>query len=116
MDRDAGDVAARLQALARVSVGQARSELELEAAETAHDRELRRGGVGNAGTVEAIAPLQGEPGQYVVVTREQTATNASAYADLGAEWHLTIATVSRMPVAGTRDTRRWAVSYWQPES
>jgi hypothetical protein len=114
---DSDDVARRLEALARVSVGQARSELELEAAETASDQELRRGGVGNAGTVAAIAPLPGGGGQYVVVTREQTtATNTSAYVGLGPEWHLTIATVTRVPVVGRRGARRWAVSYWQPES
>jgi hypothetical protein len=107
---DAGDVAADLQALARASVGQARSALQLAAAQVSADPELETGGVANHGTVEAVAPLAGS-GRYVVVTRETTtATDASAYQGLAPAWHLTVATVRREP------GRRWALSGWQPEN
>jgi hypothetical protein len=107
----AGTVARDMLVLAAQSVGQARSATELAAAQTAGDYELRRGGIANSGTVEAVAPLNGHPSRYVVVTREQTtATNTSAYDGLRPAWHVTIATVSRVQPG------RWAVSGWQPES
>jgi hypothetical protein len=107
----ASTVSARLQALAEVSVGQARSAMSLAAAETAKDYELRRSGVANTGTVEAIAPLRSGSDQYVVVTRESTtATNSSAYRGLAPAWHVTLATVTR--VTGGL----WVLSDWQPET
>lgn len=97
--------------LAARSVGQARSAMTLAAAQTAGDYELHRGGIANSGTVEAIAPLAGRTGQYVVVTRESTsAANSNAYAGLRPAWHITIATVRRAAAGG------WVVSGWQPES
>lgn len=107
----ADTVAAQMTALAASSVGQARAAMELAAAQTAHDYELRQGGIANAGTVEAVAPLDGARNRYVVVTRElTTAANTDAYQGLGAAWHLAIADVT--PVA----PGRWAVSRWQPET
>jgi hypothetical protein len=104
-------VSARLTALAEVSVDQARSAMLLAASETAKDYELQRSGVANSGAVEVVAPLPGHPGQFVVVTREQTtATSSSAYQGLAAAWHVTLATVAR--VAGGL----WVLSRWQPES
>jgi hypothetical protein len=106
----ADTVAADMRALAARSVGQARSALELAAAQTASDYELRRGGIANSGTVEAIAPLPREQREYVVVTRESTtASNTTAYDGLRPAWHVALATVTR--VGG-----RWAVSRWEPES
>jgi hypothetical protein len=106
----AADVAKRMHTLARASVGQARAELQLEAAETKADKELHRGGVANSGVVEAVSPLRGK--EYVVVTLEQTtATASSAYDGLAPAWHVAVATVR----AGD-DHRRWVVSGWQPES
>ena len=106
----ADTVTAQMRALAAQSVGQARSETELAAAHTAGDYELRRGGVANSGTVQAIAPLAGHRHQYVVVTLERTtATATSAYQGLRPAWHLALATVVRLPGGG------WAVSGWQPE-
>lgn len=106
----ADSVAADMRALARRSVGQARSALELTAAETASDYELQRGGIANSGMVEAVAPLPGARDQYVVVTREQTtATNTTAYDGLRPAWHVSLATVARVGGA-------WAVSGWQPQS
>lgn len=107
----ADTVTQRMRSLAAQSVGQARSEMELAAAHTAGDYELQRGGIANRGTVEAIAPLSGHAGQYVVVTREQTtATATSAYDGLRPGWHLALATVVQLP------TGHWALSRWQPES
>lgn len=104
-------VSADMRALAAVSVGQARSAMQLAAAQTAGDYELRQGGVANRGQVEAVAALSGQPDRYVVVTREQTSAAASsAYQGLAPAWHVTIATVVRQPPGG------WAVSGWQPES
>jgi hypothetical protein len=107
----ASTVSARLQALAEVSVGQARSAMSLAAAETAKDYELRRSGVANSGIVEAIAPLRSGADQYTVVTREATtATNPGAYRGLAPAWHVTLATVTR--VTGGL----WVLSDWQPEN
>jgi hypothetical protein len=107
----ADTVAGRMRSLASQSVGQARSAMELAAAQTAHDYELQRGGIANSGTVEAVAPLSGRPDQYVVVTRELTsATNTSAYQGLRPGWHLTLATVVQL------GPRRWVLSRWQPEN
>lgn len=107
----ADTVTQRMRSLAAQSVGQARSEMQLAAAHTAGDYELQRGGIANRGTVEAIAPLSGHAGQYVVVTREQTtATATSAYAGLRPAWHVALATVVRLR------TGHWALSRWQPET
>jgi hypothetical protein len=104
-------VAADMRTLAAGSVGQARSALQLAAAQTANDYELRRGGIANAGTIEAVAPLLGSRNRYVVVTRETTTASATdAYQGLQPAWHLTIATVVSLPGAG------WVLSGWQPES
>jgi hypothetical protein len=108
---NAQTVAADMQALAEQSVGQARSAMELAAAQTASDYELRRGGIANSGTVEAVAPLSGQPGRYVVVTRERTtATTTDAYQGLRPAWHVAVATAVRVA------SGRWAVSGWQPQS
>jgi len=107
----ASTVAADMRALAAASVGQARSAMALAAATTAGDYELRRGGIANTGTVEAVALLSGSHDEYVVVTREQTsATNTAAYQGLRPAWHITLATVVEA-AAG-----QWVLSGWQPES
>ena len=87
-----------MRALAARSVGQARAAMTLAAAQTAGDYELRAGGIANSGTVEAVAPLSGHAGEYVVVTQESTsATNTTAYQGLRPAWHLALATVSQLP-------------------
>jgi hypothetical protein len=107
----ADTVSAQLTALARTSVGQARSAMALQAAQTSSDYELKGGGLANQGTVEAVAPLAGGRGRYVVITRERTtATLTSAYDGLKAAWHVTVATVTELSPGG------WVVSGWQPES
>jgi hypothetical protein len=99
-----------MRALSAQSIGQARSVVQLAAADTAQDYELRRGGIANSGTVEAIAPLRGRD-RYVVVTLERTAsTKTSAYAGLGPAWHVALATVAR------EASGRYVISGWQPEN
>jgi hypothetical protein len=108
---NARTVAADMRALASRSVGQARSALQLAAAQTANDYELQRGGIANSGSVQAVAPLVGSNNRYVVVTREATtATGTDAYQGLRPAWHVTIATVESMPGG------RWVLSGWQPQS
>jgi hypothetical protein len=107
----ADTVSTDLENLSAASVGQARSAMQLAAAQTAHDYELQRGGIANSGTVGAIAPLRGHSDQYVVVTRElTTATATNAYQGLAPAWHLAVATVTELTGG------RWVVSGWQPES
>jgi hypothetical protein len=104
-------VSGQMSVLARVSVGQARSAMILAAAQTADDYELQRGGVSNQGTVEAVAPLAGHRGEYVVVTRElTTATDTTVYQGLQPAWHVTVATVTQLAPG------QWVLSGWQPES
>ena len=106
----ADTVAGDMRMLAARCIGQARSALELAAAETASDYELRRGGIANSGTVEAVAQLPGVRDRFIVVTRESTtATNTTAYAGLRPAWHVALATVARVRGA-------WAVSEWQQQS
>jgi hypothetical protein len=105
------DVSARLRALARVSVGQARSAASAAADETASDDELKRGQIANSGVVEAIAPVIGHRYEYAVATRERTtAATSDAYQGVAPAWHLALATVTRL--AGGL----WVLSDWQPEN
>jgi hypothetical protein len=108
------NVSGRMTRLARFSVGQARSEMALAAAETRGDGTLQQGGIANRGSVQAVAPRAGHPDQYVVVTLESTVSSVTAaYQGLAPAWHVTVATVSR---AGAGADRRWVVSAWLPES
>jgi hypothetical protein len=107
----ADTVTARLWALAALSVGQARAAMTLAASQTAADYELRRGGVANHGTVEAVVRLAGGSDRYAVITRElTTATATAAYRGLQPAWHVALATVTRVDGGG------WALSGWQPEN
>jgi len=108
----ADTVTAQMRALAAASIGQARSAMELAAAETAQDYELQNGGIANSGTVEAVAPLRNERNdQYVVVTLERTtATATDAYQGLRPEWHIALATVVQLSPG------QWVLSRWQPET
>ena len=109
----------RLRALAAASVGQARSEMELTAAQVRGDRNATAGGIANRGTVEAVARLPSGRGRYVVVTRERTtATYTTAYAGLAPAWHVPPSrhrgARGLVPRAGGRGPRHWAGSVWQP--
>jgi hypothetical protein len=108
---NAHTISADLRALAGRSIDQARSAMQLAAAQTASDYELQRGGIANQGTVEAVAPLRGGGNQFVVVTRELTsATATTAYQGLQPAWHIALATVTE------ERPGQWVVSAWQPES
>ncbi len=108
---NADTVVAQMRRLANRSIGQARSAMQLAAAQTAGDYELQRGGIANHGTVEAVAPLRGAGARYVVVTREwTTATLSAAYQGLRPAWHVAVASVSELSQG------QWVVSGWQPES
>jgi hypothetical protein len=108
---DPDTVAAQMRELAIESVGQARSAMELAAAQTSRDYELQQGGISNNGSVEAIAPLARGRDKYAVVTRESTsATNTAAYQGLRPAWHVAVATVVELR------SGRWVVSGWQPEN
>lgn len=108
---NAHTVVADMRRLAAESVGQARSAMEMAAAETARDYELQRGGIANSGRVEAVAPLTNSGSRWVIVTRERTtATNSSSYQGLAPAWHVIVAAVVELSPG------RWAVSLWQPQS
>jgi hypothetical protein len=67
--------------------------------------------VANSGTVEAVAPVRGRPHVYAVVTRERTsAARGGAYRGLAPAWHVSVATVTRLPDG------LWVLSGWQPEN
>lgn len=107
----AATVTGRMRGLAALSIGQARAAMTLAAAQTAQDYELRRGGIANSGTVEAIAPVRGQRDQYAVVTRElTTASGTDAYRGLRPAWHVALAKVTPATAGG------WLVSNWQPEN
>jgi hypothetical protein len=107
----ADTVAGDMRTLESRSIGQARSALQLAAAQTASDYELQQGGISNSGRVEVVAPLPSGRDQYVVVTREQTiATNTTAYQGLRPAWHVALATVSQVAPGA------WVLSGWRPES
>ena len=110
INRTADTVAADMGSLAAASVGQARSAMQLAAAQSAADYQLQQAGISNSGTVEAVARLSGAVDQYVVVTRESTAaTDTTAYDGLRPSWHVTIASVAQLRSGA------WVVSGWQPE-
>jgi uncharacterized protein YbdZ (MbtH family) len=107
----AADVSQRLRILAAASLGRARQEMAAQATETEDDPELASGHLTNQGTVEAVSPLAGQPGTYIVVTLERTVASAgSQLSGLPAGWHVTLAAVTRVAQRG------WVVSDWRPQS
>lgn len=108
---NADTVSAQMLRLAGRSIGQARSAMQLAAAETGSDYELRRGGIANHGTVEAVARLRSSETRFAVLTLESTtATLSTAYQGLRPAWHVTVASVSQLAPG------QWVVSGWQPVS
>ncbi len=97
------------RALAAIAVGDARLAERQAAAAAQRDRTLQHGHIYNRGSVIAVSRVIGaSPGQYAVITREQTGGNQE-YAGLQAAFHITLATVA--PVTGG-----WAVEQWQPQA
>lgn len=101
-------LAADEQHLAASAVGEARAS-ELQARQqTERDSALARGHVFNTGTVVTVAPVKGAGGDvWACVTREQTGGQGE-YTALAAAYHVTLATVTRVPGG-------WSVRSWRPE-
>jgi hypothetical protein len=94
--------------LAAISVDQARAQALQAAATYAHDQTLQQSGVANSGHVVAITSSIVTPGQWVLVTSEQT-TGKGDYAGLPPTLHVTYAQV-------IRTASGWAVSEWAPQN
>jgi hypothetical protein len=95
--------------LAASATGDARLAESQAAASAERDRALQQGHIYNRGTVISVATaIGGAPGQYALVTREETGGNPE-YAGLRAAFHVTLATVQHLPAG-------WAVDEWQPQS
>ncbi len=105
---NARTVAANQRELAAISVDQARAQAQQAAASYAHDHTLQQSGVTNNGHLVAITPSITTPGQWVLVTSEQT-TGKGDYAGLPPTLHVTYAQV-------TRATSGWVVSQWAPQN
>jgi hypothetical protein len=101
-------VAADQRELAAISVDQARAQALQAAASYAQDQTLQRSGVANSGHVVAVASSITTPGQWVIVTSEQT-TGKGDYAGLPPTLHVTYAQV-------TRASSGWVVSEWAPQN
>jgi len=94
--------------LAAISVDQARAQAQQAAASYAHDQTLQQSGVANSGHLVAITSSITTPGQWVLVTSEQT-TGKGDYAGLPPTLHVTYAQV-------TRASSGWVVSEWAPQN
>jgi hypothetical protein len=101
-------LAADEQHLAASAVGEARAS-ELQARQqTERDSALARGHVFNTGTVVTVALVKGAGGNvWACVTKEQTGGEGE-YTELAAAYHVTLATVARVPGG-------WSVRSWRPE-
>jgi hypothetical protein len=100
-------LAANQRTLAAQAVGEARAAERQAQAQTRRDTPLRRGHIYNRGRIVTVARANGGPGEWVVVTLEQTGGDQE-YAGLQPSFHVTFADVQH--VAG-----RWTVSAWRPE-
>lgn len=101
-------VAADQRELAAISVDQARAQALQAAARYDHDQTLQQSGVSNSGHLVAITSSITTPGQWVLVTSEQT-TGTGDYAGLPPTLHVTYAQV-------TRASTGWVVSEWAPQN
>ena len=101
-------VAAGQRELAAISVDQARAQALQAAARYAQDQTLKQTGVANSGHVVAITSNITTPGQWVLVTSEQT-TGKGDYAGLPPTLHVIYAQVTHAPSG-------WVVSEWAPQN
>lgn len=104
----ADSVAAVQRELASLSEGQARAQALQAAASYARDQTLAQSGVANSGQLVAITQSLTTPGQWVLVTSEQT-TGKGDYAGLPPTLHVIYAQV-------TRTAKGWVVSEWAPQT
>lgn len=68
------------------------------------DSEIAATQLYNRGQIVSIAPSQTQPGEWVIVTREQTGGNAQ-YDGLQPSWHVTLAQLVHLP--GGYSTSQW---------
>ena len=101
-------VAADQRELAAISVDQARAQAQQAATSYAHDQTLQQSDVASSGHLVAITSSITTPGQWVLVTSEQT-TGKGDYAGLPPTLHVTYAQV-------TRTSSGWVVSEWAPQN
>jgi len=94
--------------LAAISVDQARAQALQAAASYGRDSTLRESAVANSGHLVTVAQSLATPGQWVLVTSEQT-TGQGDYADLPPTVHVTYAQV-------THTSSGWVVSEWAPQN
>ncbi len=104
----AATVAAVQHELAAMSEGQARAQALQAAASYARDQTLAQSGVANSGQLVAISPSITTPGQWVLVTSEQT-TGKGDYSGLPPTLHVIYGQV-------IRTSKGWVVSEWAPQN
>ena len=97
-----------LRQLAALSVGAARLAEQQAAAAEGRDSEITVTQVYNRGQIVSIAPSQAQPGEWVIVTREQTGGNAQ-YDGLQPSWHVTLAQLVHLPGG-------YSISQWLPQN
>jgi hypothetical protein len=102
------DLQAKQRKLAAMSVGAARLAEQQAALASEADPTIREGHIHNSGQTLAVSENLQEPGEWVIVTREETAGNSS-YQGLPASLHVTLARVAQVPGG-------YAVSEWLPQS
>jgi len=102
------DLTSRQRTLAAMSLGSARDAELQAAASSSSDETLRAAQLRNSGTVMSVARDQGEPGLWVIVTREQTG-GSGGYEGLPPAYHVTLARLAKVPGG-------YAVSEWLPQS
>jgi hypothetical protein len=93
--------------LAAMAVGEASATQRRAVAETARDDELRASRIANEGVIVALSTARGSGDRWVLVTRERT-TGEDVYEALPATYHVTLATVVKVPGG-------WVVSRWEPQ-
>ena len=94
--------------LASLSTGQARAQALQAAASYTRDETLTQSNVANSGHIVAITLSVTTPGQWVLVTSEQT-SGTGDYAGLPPTLHVIYAQVTRTPSG-------WVVSEWAPQN
>ena len=94
--------------LASLSTGQARAQALQAAASYTRDQTLTQSNVANSGHLVAITSSVTTPGQWVLVTSEQT-SGTGDYAGLPPTLHVIYAQV-------TRTASGWVVSEWAPQN
>jgi hypothetical protein len=94
--------------LASLSIGQARAQALQAATSYTRDQTLADSNVANSGHLVAITSSFTTPGQWVLVTSEQT-SGTGDYAGLPPTLHVIYAQVTRTPSG-------WVVSEWAPQN